>query len=223
MRAFADFIRCARPSAWLAGGMCALLLLTAAAGCFAAEGEGTGFTLQELMKALAQRQHGEVSYEETDYLAVLDRPLQSSGVLIYDAPGHLEKRTLKPKKESLILEGDELTVRRGHRTYRMQMSAYPQVAPLVDAMRDTLAGNEAALEKVFKVGFTGTADDWKLELAPLDEEVARKVSRVQIMGAHDEIRTVAILEVGGDRSVMTLRQAAAGGGGCPVKRRPAES
>jgi hypothetical protein len=184
-----------------------MLLSTAAAGSAAAAGQPQ-FTLQQLMQELAQRKHGEVNYQETDYLAVLERPLKSSGVLIYDAPDHLEKRTLQPKQQSLILEGDELTVRRGRRTYRLQLSAYPQVAPLIDAVRDTLAGNEAALEKVFKVRFTGTAEDWQLELVPLDEDMARKVRRVQIGGAHDQIRSVEILQVGGDRSVMTLSEPA---------------
>jgi hypothetical protein len=198
--------------------MVAVMVLSTGANCFAASPAQTqtqaqaqaqgGFTLGQLMASLARRRHGQVSYEETDYFAVLDRPLKSSGVLIYDAPGHLEKRTLEPKKQALILDGDQLTVQRGRRSYRMQLSAYPQVAPLVDAMRDTLAGNEAALEKAFKIGFTGTADGWKLELVPLDKDVAHKVSRVEIAGAHDEIRSVEILQVGGDRSVMTLGEPA---------------
>ena len=193
-----------RRAARLAGGMLAVLVLSTAVTGFAAAAGQPGFTLQQLMQELAQRKHGEVSYEETDYLAVLERPLKSSGVLIYDAPDHLEKRTLKPKLQSLVLDGDELTVQRGRRTYRLQLSAYPQVAPLVAAIRDTLGGNEAALERLFKVDFTGTQEDWKLRLVPLDEKVARKVSGVQIAGARDELRSVTISQVDGDRSVMTL-------------------
>jgi len=183
----------------------AVLLLGGAACCIAAQ----GFTLDELMSRLAQRKQGEVSFVETDDLALLDRPVKSSGVLVYEAPDHLEKRTLKPKPQSLVLDGDQLTVRRGHRTYRMQVSAYPQVAPYVDAMRDTLAGNEQALEKVFRVGLTGTLADWKLELVPRDAGVARKVKHVEIDGARDVIRTVEILQADGDRSVMTLEAPAA--------------
>lgn len=170
----------------------------------AAQPAKEGFTLGQLMGSLAQRKHGEVSYVEEDYFAVLDRPVKSSGVLIYDAPDRLEKRTLKPKKESLVLQGDDLAAQRGRRTYHLQLSAYPQVAPLVAAIRDTLGGNEAALEREFKVDFTGKEDDWKLRLVPLDEEVARKVSTVEIGGAGDEIRSVTISQVDGDRSVMTL-------------------
>src|SRR3984893_4958541 len=53
--------------------------------------------LDKLMGLLAQRQHGHVTFVEEHFLAVLDRPVESSGELLYDAPDHLEKRTLKPK------------------------------------------------------------------------------------------------------------------------------
>lgn len=192
--------------------MLALLLSAASAGGFAASADQPPFTLEQLMSLLAQRKHGKVSFTETDYLALLDRPVKSSGVLVYEAPDHLEKKTLKPKPQSLVLQGDQLTVQRGHRTYRMQVSAYPQVAPYVDAMRDTLAGNEQALQKVFKVGLTGTLEDWKLQLVPLDESVARKMRQVQIDGTRDVIRTVQILQADGDRSVMTLAPPSPGPG-----------
>jgi hypothetical protein len=196
----------------------ALMLLSASGVCVAAQSNQTGqpsqtgFTVAQLMSLLAQRKQGQVSFAETDYLQVLDQPVKSSGVLVYRAPDHLEKRTLEPKQVSMILEGDELTVQRGHRTYRMQVSAYPQAAPYVDAIRDTLAGNEAGLEKVFKVGFTGTRQGWKLELVPLDKDAARKVRRVEIAGGGDVIRSVEILQANGDRSVMTLEAPSSGSG-----------
>jgi outer membrane lipoprotein-sorting protein len=186
-----------------------LILLFTATACLAAQPR---FTLDQLMSLLAQRKQGEVKFAETDYLQVLDQPVKSSGVLVYEAPDHLEKRTLQPRKESMILEGDELTVQRGHKTYHMQVSAYPQAAPYVDAIRDTLAGNEAALEKVFKVGFTGTRDAWKLELAPLEKGTASKVRRVQIEGGADVIHSVEILQADGDKSVMTLGAPSSGSG-----------
>ena len=193
--------------AWMITSMLACCLAVAATAAPAPDAtmQGqSGLTLQQLMTLLAQRRHGEVPYVEEDYLAILDRPVKSSGALVYDAPDHLEKRTLKPRRESLVLEGDQLTVQRGHRTYKMQLSSYPQVAPFVDAVRETLAGDEAGLEKVFKVGLTGALADWKLQLVPLDQEVARKVKQVEIAGARDQIRSVEILQVDGDRSVMTL-------------------
>jgi outer membrane lipoprotein-sorting protein len=184
--------------------MLALATLSASAVGLAAMPGQPAVTLDQLMKSLAQRKHGKVTYVEEDDLALLDRPVKSSGVLVYEAPDHLEKRTLKPKKESLVVDGDQMTVHRGHRTYRVQLSSYPQVGPFVDALRDTLAGNAAGLQKIFRVDLSGSMADWKLQLVPSDEEVARKVRQVQIAGSGDVIRSVAILQVNGDRSVMTL-------------------
>lgn len=205
---------CDQSVAWSAGGMFALILLMTPAWPAAQAGQAgqPGFSLAQLMSLLAQRTQGEVKFSETDYLQVLDQPVKSSGVLVYKAPDHLEKRTLKPRRESMVLEGDELTVQRGHRTYHMQVSAHPQAAPYVDAIRDTLAGNEAGLEKAFKVGFTGTRGAWKLELVPLDEGTASKVERVEIEGGADVIRSVEILQADGDRSVMTLEAPSSGSG-----------
>lgn len=203
MGAIADHIHGARRLAWLAAGTFALIILTMG-DCLAAKENQGGASLQQVMTLLAQRKHGEVAYVEEDHLAILDRPVKSSGVLVYDAPDHLEKRTLKPKEESLVLDGDELTVRRGRRTYRLQLSSYPQVAPLVAAIRDTLAGNEQALERVFELQFAGSLAGWRLQLTPRDQDVARKVRRVEIAGARDDIHSVEILQVDGDHSVMSL-------------------
>jgi hypothetical protein len=202
----------------VAGMVAALLLLApalgpaAAAAAAAAAAGQAGFTVNQLMSLLAQRKQGEVRFSETDYLRVLDQPVKSSGVLVYKAPDHLEKRTLLPKPEAMVLDGDQLTVQRDHRTYHVQVSAYPQVAPYVDSIRDTLAGNEAGLEKVFQVGFSGTRAQWKLELVPLDKRAARKVKQVEIEGVADVIHSVEILLADGDRSVMTLEAPSSGAG-----------
>lgn len=189
-------------AAWRAHGICAVLTLAWGATALAANG-GNG-ELRKLMTLLAQRRHGEVTYVEQDYLGILERPLKSSGVLIYDAPDHLEKKTLTPRKESLVLEHGELTVRRGDRTYHLDLSEYPQVAPYVDAIRATMAGDLGALRKVFRVNLEGSLAHWKLRLVPLDERVARQLRRIRIAGAEENVESVEIDKANGDRSVMTM-------------------
>lgn len=182
--------------------MLAILLLLCGATACAANGDGG--ELQKLMTVLAQRKHGEVTYVEKDYLGILERPLKSSGVLIYDAPDHLEKRTLRPRRESLVLEHGQLTVKRGDRSYHLDLSEYPQVAPYVDAIRATLAGDLGALRKVFTVKFEGSLAHWTLRLVPLDERVARQLKSIRIAGAEGDVESVRIEKANGDRSVMTM-------------------
>ena len=130
--------------------------------------------------------------------------MESSGELLYDAPDRLEKRTLKPKPESVVLEHGVITARRGHRTYVLNLSDYPQIVPLIDSIRATLAGDRAALEHLFKVNFEGDLESWKLRLTPADSTVARSVREIRIEGARDTIHSVEIQQADGDRSPLTM-------------------
>lgn len=191
-----DAIRCARRLAIL---MCVCAPTAMAAGRASSQGD-----LEQLMRLMAQRKHGEVTYVEKDYLSVLEGPLRSSGVLVYDAPAHLEKRTLSPKAESLVLDHGVVTIQRGRRSYHFDLSAYPQVAPYVDAIRATMAGDLAALERVFQVKFDGSLAHWELGLVPLDEKIARGAREIRIEGTQADVQSVQIEKPNGDRSVMTL-------------------
>ena len=112
----------------------------------------------------------------------MKRPVESSGDLIYDAPGRLEKRTNEPQPETLLLEGDVLTVERGGQTRVLDLKAYPTIVPLVESMRATLAGDSSALERRFTVDFAGTLAHWRLTLMPRDARVASTISKVRIDG-----------------------------------------
>ena len=68
----------------------------------AAESADGGAAFEQLLKLLAERRHDHVTFTEVQQLAILDRPLHSSGELLYDAPDRLEKRTLEPRREDQI-------------------------------------------------------------------------------------------------------------------------
>ena len=163
-----------------------------------------GQDLDQLMALLAKRQHGHVSFVEAHFLAVLDRPVESSGELLYDAPDRLEKRTLKPKPETVILEHGVITAHRGHHTYVLNLGDYPQIVPLIDSIRATLAGDRASLEHFFKVTLEGSLEHWTLLLLPSDPSVGKSVQQIRIEGAQDAIHTVEIQQADGDRSLLTI-------------------
>jgi hypothetical protein len=160
--------------------------------------------LDELMRLLAGRRHDRVAFTEVQHLAILDRPLESSGELLYEAPDRLEKRTLRPIPETLVLAHGMLTATRGRHTHSVELAAHPEAAPLVESIRATLAGDRAALERLFSVEFHGDLAHWTLELAPRSAAAARAVREVRISGARAAIESVEILEADGDRSLLTL-------------------
>lgn len=164
-------------------------------------------TLDDVLAGFRMRQHAEARFVERHFLSLVKKPLESQGLLIYDAPDTLEKRTLLPHPETLRLEGDTVTVERGHGRHTLDLRKLPQLAPLVDSIRATLAGDRAALERLFRLRFAATPTGWSLELEPLDAGAARIVRAVRIAGALDQIRELEVVESDGDRSVMTLQAA----------------
>jgi len=163
--------------------------------------------VDQLMSALAQRKSGRVQFTEKKYLAMLERPVESSGELVFVAPDHLEKRTVTPKPENLVLDGDMMTVERGGKRYTMPLQNYPEVAAFIESIRGTLAGNRTALERYYRLGLEGRAARWTLTLTPADSRMAAIVSQVRIDGSHDALDSVEIRQADGDRSVMKIRAA----------------
>jgi hypothetical protein len=187
----------------------AFAALYAGASALAAPPLGQADDLDAVMSLLATRQHGRVEFVEQQFLAILNHPLESSGELRYDAPDHLEKRTLLPKPETLVLLRGGLTQERGGRTRVIDLHRYPEILPFIESIRATLAGDRAALERVFHVDFAGSLQRWSLTLVPLDRELLHTVKQVEIDGSKDQLLRVEIRQADGDRSLMTLRTPAA--------------
>jgi hypothetical protein len=140
---------------------CAVLGCTLATGsapliCAAAESAGDPAAFEQLLKLLSERRHGRVAFTEVQQLSILDQPLHSAGELLYDAPDRLEKRTLEPRAEDLLLENGVLTMERNHRRRSVALQDFPHAVPFIESLRATLAGDRAALERYSRCTSPGT-------------------------------------------------------------------
>lgn len=178
----------------------ALLCMSLAPVTNAAE----AWTLHELMAALAAQKTGEAQFVETKYLALLDRPVTARGLLFFQAPDQLEKRTLEPKRESLLLIGDLLTIERGARRQVLPLQNFPEVAVFIEGLRATLMGDTASLQQRFQIELSGTRQQWRLLLLPHDERALRMVQRIAITGSDATLQALEIQQADGDRSLMTI-------------------
>jgi outer membrane lipoprotein-sorting protein len=169
----------------------------------------SNWTLDRLMAALAQRKSGRATFTETKYLAIASQPVESSGELAFVAPDHLEKNTLSPKPEHLVVDGDMLTVERNNHSYTLPLARYPELGAFIESIRATLTGNRPALEQTYQVALTGSGDDWTLTLTPRDARMLRAVSTITLEGTGDVLHSVAIEQPGGDHSLMRLHPLAA--------------
>ena len=164
--------------------------------------------LEQLMQQLAQVRHVKGTFTERKHLRILDKPLDFSGTLVYTAPAHLEKHTLLPRAQSLILDRDELVIEDRDRKQRrvLQLQAYPVIWALVESIRATLAGDLPALNRFYRVDLEGRENQWRLLLRPTDTRLGALLTIVRISGQGRHVRSVEIVEAEGDRSVMTITE-----------------
>ena len=161
----------------------------------------------QLMQLLAQNKSGKATFVETKYIGIIDRPLVSTGDLSFVAPDRLEKRTLSPKPESLILNGDILTIDRpGKRQMRVSLDEHPEASAFIESIRGTLAGDLSALLTFYTLQLTGSAEKWQLVLTPKQQPLSRIISRIRIEGAQADVRSIELDQRDGDHSVMVITQ-----------------
>jgi outer membrane lipoprotein-sorting protein len=77
----------------------AFLLAAASALPWSAHAQAA-FDLPQLMQLLAQVKTGEAQFTEVRHSSMLDRPVESSGRLTFEAPDRFVRETLKPRSES---------------------------------------------------------------------------------------------------------------------------
>ncbi len=158
------------------------------------------------MQQLSEVAHSQARFVERKYLKVLTAPLELSGTLTYTRPGRLEKRTLKPKPETLTVTGDQLTLENPARNERrvLKLQDYPVLWGFVESIRSTLGGDIKALERFYRVELEGGPAKWQLYLVPSDRKMNEVISLIRIDGRQARIDTIEVQEARGDRSVMKI-------------------
>ena len=165
--------------------------------------------LPKLMQLLAQNKAGKAIFVERKYIGIIDKPIVSSGELAFTAPDKLEKRTLKPKSELLVLKGDDLTVDQpGKRRFTVSLQEHPEISAFIESIRGTLAGDRATLEKHYTLALTGSVEDWHLVLIPKQARLLNIISRLRIGGSQANVRTIDFDQGDGDHSEMVITKVA---------------
>jgi outer membrane lipoprotein-sorting protein len=165
----------------------------------------TVWSLESMMAGLHQVKSASARFVERKQMALLTQPLESAGTLRYIAPNRLEKTTLTPTAETIVLDGETLTgtqVNGDH--YTFALSDQPEVATLVEGIRSTLAGDLATLRRYYTVDLKGNHDDWELDLTPKNQRVRDKVDSIRIKGAELVLKTIDVAERDGDHSQMVI-------------------
>lgn len=170
----------------------------------AAPVRAAGFDLQALMQQLAQVRSGQAVFEEDRRVQQLDQTIRSSGRLSFIAPDTFVRETLKPRHERMAVVGNQLTLSRGERSRTTMLDSVPEAVVIVEAIRGTLTGNRATLERYFDTNLQGSPEQWQLELVPRDPRLRGQVSYLRVSGRQNQVREVRMTMADGDTSVMRI-------------------
>ena len=193
-----------RASGFRACAIVLLYLAGARSGAGAAAQDSWG--LPQLMAALAQVKSASAQFTERKTLRILTEPLTLSGRLAYVAPSHIEKITLSPTPEKLVMDGDRVTIVAGpnNETQTFSVAEYPQIGGLVEGIRATLAGDLPTLNRFYAMRLSGTATAWDLHLVPKNADLTRFVKSIEFRGSGGRIQTIFTEDSDGDHSEMTI-------------------
>ena len=166
------------------------------------------FGLPALMQALAAVPAAEARFTEVRRMQLLRMPLEVQGTLRYMRPDRLERRVQSPYEETILIEGNRVSVDNPARGERRSyaLASLPAAYALVESLRATLAGDLAGLERHYHVKLAGGRDAWILSLTPRDAGVAGMLTEVRLQGSAAHITRIEFDEAAGDRTVMTLRK-----------------
>jgi hypothetical protein len=166
------------------------------------------FTLVQLMQLLGTVKAGQATFVEKREVAMLERTLESSGRLSFEAPDTFVRETLKPRNERVAVVGNTVTMSIGARSRTVPLDSIAEAAVIIEAIRGTLTGNRESLERHFTPAVSGSAARWSLELKPLAPRLRELVISVRVSGQQALVREVAVAMADGDRSVMVIEPAA---------------
>lgn len=170
------------------------------------------WTLPRLMSALAATQgdprFSELNYRETKYLAALDTPLMTEGVLRSLPDDTLEMEVRSPQWAKYIITPQRFTILRRDKPAReIELQDEPRLAGFVAAFRAMRKGDLALLRQYYATELNGSENAWQLRLRPLDEDLAGHISYLYLQGNEGVIEEIVTIQSDGDRSTMQLSPA----------------
>lgn len=167
--------------------------------------------LQRLFAELGASRERHARFTERRFSALLKGPAESSGTLVFQSPDILEKRTVEPQRESVRIEGSNVTYEGATRGGSVQKRTFsladaPLLAALIESLRATLAGDLATLRRHYDVAWNPlqTPRSWQLTLTPRVRALRDAVSKVELRGAAGEVSAIEIVEANGDLTLMQI-------------------
>ncbi|MBS0965930.1 outer membrane lipoprotein carrier protein LolA [Acetobacter okinawensis] len=145
------------------------------------------------------------TFHEKKDIAALTHPLLSNGVLVFHRPAYLEKKTQAPRPETLVIDGDMVSIQRGAGdVHHVALAQNAALALLAATLRAPLEGNLPALTHDYAVTAQGDLGAWTLRMTPISAQAVHLVRLVVLTGRNNAVDSLRIVQANGDVQTLTL-------------------
>lgn len=190
-----------------------LLLFLLSAILSAAIADEDVWDVSKLMHQVSSIAHAKLVFRETRNSAFLVTDLVTEGNIEYRRPDYIEKNTVSPIVEKVVIDGNYLSIERaahnkkGDNTVQVQkypVQSHPVLAVAVASLRAMLDGNMVRIQEDFEIKLDGSRADWQLDLTPTNPEILKYFDRIALYGSDARIQKVVSIQADGDQSMLEL-------------------
>lgn len=146
-----------------------------------------------------------VDFVETRSAFFLFDPIISKGVLEFYPPAKMIKHIYYPKKSTLSIENDILSITK-KTTKKVDLIEYPLLAIGINAILWVLSGDYAELEEHFEIDFEDKNKHWSIYLTPKNTQILAEITKITIKGADNLISSILLNKSNGDYTLTVLTQ-----------------
>ncbi len=167
-----------------------------------------GDGIAEMWQYLASIDTMASRFHEEKFLALMSKPLPAEGRYYYRRPDYLVRIVDAPYRETIVMQGDSLTI--DHRDLNTRETIDFQQQPLARAITQHLlwlfGGNKELIDTHYITASQSVEENnFLLELSPRREPLNQIIDKIQIWVNRDRNAfKVQIVEMGGDLTVLTL-------------------
>lgn len=182
------------------------LLFTAVAPAHSQDNSATlgRQTLEEVMHWLAESGDVEARFFESQQIAILKEPIETSGMLYFAPPDWLARHVTEPGNSSVVVRGDHVHFRDETGVGTLELGSSEVARALVGNTTLLMRGDLEALRSQYRVSFQTSGGLWTLQLEPKNPTLRRIMEQLVVHGQGGKLVSIEARQSGGDRTLTTF-------------------
>jgi len=155
--------------------------------------------------ALFKLERMSCKFSEDKHVALLARPLRSTGTIHFQRGQGIARTTLTPRRQQVVLTPTTLRIRKDAHVEEVPLDKSKDLKAFALIFPTLLRGDRAELERAFELGLYGGAEGWwALTFTPRTDSLRKLVRRVVVFGRKGEVVALQVAEASGDTTDTRL-------------------